>query len=319
MPAQQGCRLDEEAPETLAGEQSCESGQDRPIRRLERRSMDLAPEDRHLVAEHDDLDGEIRVTATDQSDELEEAAERPVEEREGHRRMLAAMSPGVKVLAHRPWMAFSAPTPEEFVGRARRSQSRHRFTPIPWGEYPAVQAFTAKSFQLPGTPFSSCSPRSTNSMPEPTTRSRTVLETTISPVPASACSPALRCGRPGRRDRRRAPRTHRYAARSEGRLPLPAVACRMLSAQRMARAGPSKQAKNPSPVVLISRPRETLSSSRTILSWVSSSVRQRVSPSDAARSVEPTMSEKSTVVSTRSTMVSRVAPVKNRATSSLRR
>ena len=52
--------------------------------------MDLAPEDRHLVAQHDDLDGEIRVTPTDQSDELGDAAERPVEEREGHCRMLAA-------------------------------------------------------------------------------------------------------------------------------------------------------------------------------------------------------------------------------------
>ena len=30
---------------------------------------------------------------------------------------------------------------------------------------------TAKSFHLPGTPLSSCSPRSRNSMPEPTTRS----------------------------------------------------------------------------------------------------------------------------------------------------
>lgn len=52
--------------------------------------MDLASEDRHLVAQHDDLDGEIRVAATDQSDELQDAAERPVEEREGHRWMLAA-------------------------------------------------------------------------------------------------------------------------------------------------------------------------------------------------------------------------------------
>src|SRR5487761_726841 len=50
VPTQQGCRLDEEAPETLAGEQSCEPRQHRSIRRLQRRSVDLAPEDRHLVA-----------------------------------------------------------------------------------------------------------------------------------------------------------------------------------------------------------------------------------------------------------------------------
>jgi hypothetical protein len=41
--------LDKEAPEPLAGEHSCESGEDGPICRLERRSM--APEDRYLVAE----------------------------------------------------------------------------------------------------------------------------------------------------------------------------------------------------------------------------------------------------------------------------
>ena len=83
MPAQQGCRLDEEVLETLAGEQSCQSRQQRSVCRLERRSLDLASEDRHLVAQHDDLDGEIGVTAEDASDELEDAPERPVEEREG--------------------------------------------------------------------------------------------------------------------------------------------------------------------------------------------------------------------------------------------
>ena len=36
----------------------------------------LAPEDRHLVAQDGDLDGEIRITASDQSDELQDTAER---------------------------------------------------------------------------------------------------------------------------------------------------------------------------------------------------------------------------------------------------
>jgi hypothetical protein len=83
VPAQQGCRLDEEVPEAVAGDQSCESRQHRPIRRLERRSVDLAPKDRHLETHDHDLDGEIGVTAEDASDELEDAPERPVEEREG--------------------------------------------------------------------------------------------------------------------------------------------------------------------------------------------------------------------------------------------
>ncbi len=90
VPTQLGCRLDEEVPESPAGEQTCEPRQNRSIRRLQRRPVDLASEDCHLVAQHDDLDGEIRVTATDQSDELQDTAERPVEEREGRRWTLAA-------------------------------------------------------------------------------------------------------------------------------------------------------------------------------------------------------------------------------------
>jgi hypothetical protein len=78
VPTQQSCRLDKEAPETLAGEQSCESGQDGPIRWLERRSTDLAPEDCYLVAEQDHLDGEVSVAAIDEADQMEEATERPV-------------------------------------------------------------------------------------------------------------------------------------------------------------------------------------------------------------------------------------------------
>jgi hypothetical protein len=54
---------------------SCESGQNGPVGRLQRRSMDLTSEYRHLVAQHHDLDSEVRISATGESDELEEAAE----------------------------------------------------------------------------------------------------------------------------------------------------------------------------------------------------------------------------------------------------
>jgi len=57
VPTEQHCRLDKEAPETGAGEQSCKSGQNCPVGRLQEWSMDLAPENRHLLAKHDDLDG----------------------------------------------------------------------------------------------------------------------------------------------------------------------------------------------------------------------------------------------------------------------
>ena len=59
--------------------------------------MDLASEDYHLVAQHHDLDGEVRVSAANELDELKGAAERPVEERQGHRSMLSAPGPTVKV------------------------------------------------------------------------------------------------------------------------------------------------------------------------------------------------------------------------------
>ena len=51
-----------------------------PIRGLERRSVDLAPENCHLVAQHDDLHPEVNVTATDGPDQLHDAAHCPVEE-----------------------------------------------------------------------------------------------------------------------------------------------------------------------------------------------------------------------------------------------
>jgi hypothetical protein len=43
-----------------------------------------------------------------------------------------------------------------------------------------------KSRQVPGTPFRRCSPRSSNVIPDPTTRSFTVEDTTVSPASASA-------------------------------------------------------------------------------------------------------------------------------------
>jgi len=51
---------------------------------------------------------------------------------------------------------------------------------------------TVKSRQRPGTPFRSCSPRSSNAISDPTTRSLTVEETTVSPASASAMTRAPR-------------------------------------------------------------------------------------------------------------------------------
>ena len=62
------------------------------------------------MAQHDDLDGEIGVTSANESDELEGAAERQVEEREGHCWMLVALGSSHQSAGRRPWMTFSAPT-----------------------------------------------------------------------------------------------------------------------------------------------------------------------------------------------------------------
>ena len=73
------------------------------------------------------------------------------------------------------------------------------------------------------------------------------------------------------------------------------------SAQRTARAGPSNVAKNPSPAVSTSVPRNRPSSARTTPVVLARRARpSALSPSSAAFSVEPTMSVNITVASTRS-------------------
>jgi len=61
---------------------------------------------------------------------------------------------------------------------------RKRITALSDRERPfAYDGFSlphAKSFHVPGTPLRSCSPRTSNSMPDPTTRSFTVDETNTS-------------------------------------------------------------------------------------------------------------------------------------------
>ena len=90
---------------------------------------------------------------------------------------------------------------------------------------------------------------------------------------------ARRCGtryaRRCRRYRRPSSRSRRYGRRSGHRRLNARRASMMAPAQRTARAGPSKVARNPSPSVLISRPRKRPISPRTILSCWSRSARQR--------------------------------------------
>src|SRR2546423_4837018 len=74
----------------------------------------------------------------------------------------------------------------------------------------------------------------------------------------------------------------------------------MATAQRTARAGPSKVARNPSQRFFTSLPRKRVSCCRTASSYRSRRVRHCRSPISAARFVEPTMSVNITVARTRS-------------------
>ena len=75
VPTEQRGRAHEEPLEMPAGEQLCQSGEQRPAGRLERRPVDLAPEDRHLVTEHDDFDRQVRVRPTGEPDQLKDATQ----------------------------------------------------------------------------------------------------------------------------------------------------------------------------------------------------------------------------------------------------
>ncbi|HVA07388.1 MAG TPA: hypothetical protein VNG12_11670 [Acidimicrobiales bacterium] len=61
-------------------------------------SVDLAAQHRHLVAQHDDLDRQIVLSAAREADKLGHANERQVEERVHHRGILAAGTVAPKVL-----------------------------------------------------------------------------------------------------------------------------------------------------------------------------------------------------------------------------
>jgi hypothetical protein len=77
---------------------------------------------------------------------------------------------------------------ERYSGCARRSATRA--SRVFWASREVGYPATAYSCQVSGTPLSSWVPRSLNWIPEPTTRSLTVRETSTSPGPASATTRA---------------------------------------------------------------------------------------------------------------------------------
>ena len=61
-----------------------EESEDGPIGRTMFRSRHLTPKHSHLMAEHDDLDRQIGVATSRETEELERAYEGDLEERESH-------------------------------------------------------------------------------------------------------------------------------------------------------------------------------------------------------------------------------------------
>ena len=92
-------------------------------------------------------------------------------------------------------------------------------------------------------------------------------------------------------------------------MPSVRTASRSSSAQPMARPGPSKMARTPSPVIFTKRPRYCSTTLRAIVSWLRSTSFQRRSPIAAACRVESTKSVYSTAARTRSGSTTERAPV----------
>jgi hypothetical protein len=80
MPAQESLRLDKEAPSASSRQKSAQSSEHCPILWLQGWTGHLAAQDPHLVAEHDDLDGQVLLPPTGETDQLEHPDESKVEE-----------------------------------------------------------------------------------------------------------------------------------------------------------------------------------------------------------------------------------------------
>jgi len=79
------CRgLHEEPTQLRSGDQPTEAGEERSIRRSQGRAAHLAAEDRHLVPEHDDLNGQIGLVRPLAAEDLNRPEEGEIKEREGH-------------------------------------------------------------------------------------------------------------------------------------------------------------------------------------------------------------------------------------------
>ena len=129
VPAKQRVGLDEEVSASVPGEQPCQPGEQCPVRRTQRWPVDLATQHRHLVAQHDHLDRQFVSAPTCEPDQLGNADEQEVEERQGHGAILVADAPELKVLVVPPDGILGTHTPDN---RRRRQRERVLVGPEYW-------------------------------------------------------------------------------------------------------------------------------------------------------------------------------------------
>jgi hypothetical protein len=84
MPTEQGLGLEEEPTRAPTGEESAQSGEQRPVRWSEHRAGHLATQDDDFVAEHDDLDGQFLAATQEEPEQVEDPDERDIEKGQRH-------------------------------------------------------------------------------------------------------------------------------------------------------------------------------------------------------------------------------------------
>lgn len=109
--------MDEESTQEVSGPLATEESEDGPIGRTMFRSRHLTPKHSHLMAEHDDLDRQIGVDTSRESEELKRAYEGDLEERESHGPFSRDPHPLEKVPSQRGGCVFGHPhVPTSDVG-----------------------------------------------------------------------------------------------------------------------------------------------------------------------------------------------------------
>jgi hypothetical protein len=102
MPPEKGVGLDEEALLTSRREHSAQPGEHGPVGPTKSGPRHLAPQDSKLVAQYDDLDGQVLLPPPRQPDQLEDTNEGQVQEGERHALIFALEERSSKVQVSDP-------------------------------------------------------------------------------------------------------------------------------------------------------------------------------------------------------------------------